>query len=78
MPSSSNPTDALPQAMVGFHQDEEDHWVAELECGHNQHVRHLPPLIERDWVQTSQGRAGRLGMTLPCKKCVSGDPPDRP
>ena len=32
------------QAQVtGFHQDEEVHWVAELECGHNQHVRHDPP-----------------------------------
>ena len=29
----------MDKRIVGFHQDEEAHWVAELECGHNQHVR---------------------------------------
>ena len=70
--------DAISQAMVGFHRDEEGHWVAQLSCGHNQHVRHNPPLIERDWVQTEEGRAGRIGMTLPCRKCAEGAPSDRP
>jgi hypothetical protein len=28
---------------VGYHQDEEQNWVAELSCGHQQHVRHRPP-----------------------------------
>ncbi len=27
----------------GFHQDEQDDWVAELSCLHMQHVRHEPP-----------------------------------
>lgn len=64
--------------MVGFHRDEEGHWVAQLACGHHQHVRHNPPLVERAWVLTPDGRKGRLGMVLPCSKCVSGAPPDRP
>jgi hypothetical protein len=29
--------------ITGFHQDEEANWVAELSCGHQQHVRHRPP-----------------------------------
>jgi hypothetical protein len=33
----------MERLIVGFHQDEEKHWVAQLECGHNQHVRHQPP-----------------------------------
>ncbi|HNL36500.1 MAG TPA: DUF3565 domain-containing protein, partial [Agitococcus sp.] len=33
----------MQQAIVGFHTDEENHWVAELACGHNQHTRHNPP-----------------------------------
>ena len=33
----------MQQAIVGFHLDEENHWVAELACGHGQHVRHDPP-----------------------------------
>jgi len=33
----------MNQKIIGYHQDEEKHWAAELECGHNQHVRHQPP-----------------------------------
>ena len=55
--------------IVGFHQDEERHWVAELECGHTQHVRHTPPWQVRPWVLTAEGRAGRLGECLPCRAC---------
>ena len=43
--------------MRGFHQDAEGHWVAELSCGHSQHVRHQPPFTLRPWVLSEQGRA---------------------
>jgi hypothetical protein len=33
----------MKQKIVGFHQDEHADWVAELQCGHTQHVRHHPP-----------------------------------
>lgn len=46
------------QAIVGFHLDEENHWVAELACGHGQHVRHDPPWQNRPWVMTESGRRG--------------------
>lgn len=59
----------MERRIVGFHQDEERHWVAELECGHGQHVRHDPPWQVREWVTTAEGRAGRLGMVLDCRKC---------
>lgn len=55
--------------IVGYHQDEERHWVADLECGHSQHVRHEPPMQMRPWVLTDEGRASRLGMTLDCRLC---------
>ena len=55
--------------IIGFHQDQEGDWVAELECGHNQHVRHDPPWQERAWVLSSEGRAGRLGTELTCRLC---------
>ena len=59
--------------ITGFHQDDERHWVAELECGHKQHVRHDPPLTVRDWVTTAEGRRKRIGRKLHCKQCdVSG------
>lgn len=57
------------RAMTGFHLDDEGHWVAELECGHNQHVRHNPPWFVRTWVTTEEGRRNALGQTLDCKLC---------
>ncbi len=57
------------RAMTGFHLDDEGHWVAELECGHNQHVRHSPPWFVRTWVTTEEGRRNALGQTLDCKLC---------
>jgi len=59
----------MNQQIVGFHQDEEGHWVADLACGHGQHVRHNPPLITRLWVTTPEGRGGHLGKELNCKRC---------
>lgn len=55
--------------IVGFHEDEEGHWVAELACGHAQHVRHRPPIESRPWVVSEEGRRSKLGATLPCRLC---------
>ena len=33
----------MKRAIVGYHRDDVGDWVAELECGHAQHVRHDPP-----------------------------------
>ena len=66
----------MKQAIVGYHLDEEDHWVAELECGHNQHVRHNPPLVSRPWVATESGRESMLGYRLNCVKCDQDLPVD--
>ncbi len=57
------------QKIISFHIDEEDDWVADLECGHTQHVRHRPPWQNRNWVITEKGRAEHLGIQLYCKKC---------
>jgi hypothetical protein len=53
-----------------LHQDEELHWVADLECGHTQHVRHDPPWQVREWVTTDAGRASFVGQRLVCVKCA--------
>jgi hypothetical protein len=66
----------MKQRIAGFHQDEEQHWVAQLACGHNQHVRHNPPWTNRAWATTSEGRAKFMGTELDCKKCDTGAPPD--
>jgi tellurite methyltransferase len=53
----------------GFHQDKHGDWVAELRCGHGQHVRHKPPFWQRPWVVSDEGRASMLGTDLPCVLC---------
>ena len=60
---------SVERAIIGFHKDEEDHWVADLECGHTRHVRHDPPWQNRPWVQTEEGREKFLGTLLKCVKC---------
>ncbi len=61
--------EAPNRAIIGFHQDDAGHWVADLECGHTQHVRHDPPWQNRPWVITSEGRAAFVSKTLKCVKC---------
>ncbi len=59
----------MKKRIVDYHLDDEHHWVAELECGHEQHVRHQPPWINRPWVTTQEGRDSKLGEMLDCRKC---------
>jgi hypothetical protein len=59
----------MKRRIVGFHQDEEEHWVAKLECGHTQHVRHQPPWVNRPWVITHEGRDRHIGAFLECRDC---------
>ena len=61
----------MNRRITGYHLDDEGHWVAELECGHQQHVRHNPPWVNRPWVTTAQGRTAALGAALDCNKCDS-------
>lgn len=67
----------MKQAIVGFHTDEDGHWVADLACGHAQHVRHNPPWQLRAWVIDEAGREARLGQTLNCVKCEHEREPEQ-
>lgn len=66
----------MQQAITGFHRDDDLHWVAQLACGHFQHVRHDPPWQERPWVVTPASRDGQRGQPLGCRKCDEGAPAD--
>ena len=67
----------MQRRIVGYPQDAERHWVAELDYGHNQHVRHQPLWTHRPWVVSPGGRARHLGALLECRKCDRGAAPDR-
>ena len=68
-PAASWTLKTMMRKIVNFHQDEEKHWAADLECGHCQHVRHDPPLMNRPWVLTPEGRERLLGHQLNCLLC---------
>lgn len=63
---------AMLRAITGYHQDPEGEWVAELDCGHGQHVRHDPPWQERDWILSESTRREHLGTVLDCRLCNGG------
>jgi tellurite resistance-related uncharacterized protein len=66
----------VQRAISGYHQDNECDWVADLSCGHGQHIRHRPPFQPREWVLDAEGRDARLGMPLDCPLCDRAEPPD--
>lgn len=66
----------MERAITGYHLDDEGDWVAELVCGHNQHVRHRPPFQLRPWVLVAGGRSARLGTPLDCPLCDRAELPD--
>ena len=66
----------VQQPITGYHIDDEGHWVAQLGCGHNQHVRHDPPWMYRQWVTSARGRETMIGHLLDCPKCDEHAQPD--
>jgi tellurite resistance-related uncharacterized protein len=59
----------MTRRIVGFRLDDAGDWVALLDCGHPQHVRHRPPFELRPWVTTDDGRRAKLGLPLDCVRC---------
>ena len=66
----------MKRAILGFRRDEQGDWVANLDCGHGQHVRHRPPFVNRPWVQREETRNAMLGIELDCPRCDRMEWPD--
>jgi tellurite resistance-related uncharacterized protein len=66
----------MNRTIIGFHTDDQNDWVAELSCAHNQHVRHQPPFRPRPWVLTESGRAEHLGTAIDCPLCDRAELPE--
>ncbi|MGV8888144.1 MAG: DUF3565 domain-containing protein [Pseudomonas sp.] len=67
---------AKGSTVTGFHQDEDGHWVAELSCGHTQHLRHQPPWQSRAWVLDPAQRIEQIGQPFDCGWCAQGSVSD--
>jgi tellurite resistance-related uncharacterized protein len=66
----------VQRPIAGYHTDAEGQWVAELSCGHGQHVRHEPPFLERPWVLSEEGRRSRIDTPLDCVRCDRREIPE--
>lgn len=75
-PSVAGYVVGVERSIIGYHQDEVGDWVAELDCGHNQHVRHRPPFQLRAWALDPKGRVDRLGTNLECRLCERAEIPE--
>ena len=62
-------TGGMDRTIVGFREDDGGTWIADLECGHSQHIRHQPPFKLAPWVLEDEGRASRIGQPLECRLC---------
>ncbi|MDX9666916.1 MULTISPECIES: DUF3565 domain-containing protein [unclassified Pseudomonas] len=75
-PESERNPDQRPASkasiITGFHLDEDGHWVAELSCGHTQHLRHQPPWQSRAWVLDPLQRQEKIGQAFDCGWCAQG------
>ena len=69
-------THIMQRTITSFGVDEPGEPMAQLDCGHAQHVRHEPPFRLRPWVLTAQGRASMLGTGLDCLRCTRLEWPD--
>ena len=65
----------MERAIVGFHCGEAEDWVAEFSCGHDQDVRHRPPIQNHEWVLDEEGRASHVGTSLDCPLCDRAELP---
>jgi len=66
----------MKRAITGFAQDVAGDWFARLDCGHNQHVRHRPPFVERAWVEDEASRQTRIGEAMDCLLCNRLEAPE--
>jgi tellurite methyltransferase len=66
----------MERQITEFRRDEADDWVARLDCGHTRHVRHVPPLSERPWVNVASERAAHVGAPLDCVGCDRRELPE--
>lgn len=61
--------------VLDLRQDEEQHWVAVLSCGHTQHLRHQPPWQNRYWLLDPQQRNAKIGQPFVCGWCAAAAEP---
>ena len=66
----------MNRPITGFTLDDKGDWIAQLSCGHGQHMRHTSPFANRPWVLTASGRESKLGVPVDCVRCDRFEMPE--
>jgi tellurite resistance-related uncharacterized protein len=70
------PVPPVPRIITGWRREAPDVVVLHLDCGHDRHVHHRPPLSSHAWVQDDAATAARVGHPIECLRCGQRLPPD--
>jgi tellurite methyltransferase len=64
-----DPAPPVPRTISSWRREAADAVVLRLECGHDRHVRHRPPLSRHGWVMDDAGCEVRVGEPIECLRC---------
>jgi len=67
----------VPRTIVGWRRESPDAVVLRLDCGHERHVHHRPPLSSHPWARSDAECQERVGAEIECLRCGQRLVPDR-
>lgn len=73
----SEPAPPVPRTILGWRREAADTVVSTLDCGHDRHVRHQPPLSSHAWVLDDAACDARVGASIECLRCGQRLLPER-
>jgi tellurite resistance-related uncharacterized protein len=76
----SEPVSPVPRVIMSWRREasnETSAVVLRLDCGHDRHVHHRPPLSSHTWVTDDAACQARVGATIECLRCGQRLVPER-
>jgi tellurite methyltransferase len=67
--SVPDPAPPVPRTISSWRREAADVVVLRLDCGHDRHVRHRPPLSSHVWVMDDATCEVRVGESIECLRC---------
>jgi tellurite methyltransferase len=70
------PVPPVPRIITSWRREGPAVVVLRLECGHDRHVQHRPPLSSHTWATDDAATAARVGHPIECLRCGQRILPD--
>lgn len=72
----SEPVPPVPRVITTWRREAPAAVVLRLDCGHDRHVHHRPPLSSHAWVEDDMACEARVGQAIECLRCGQRLVPD--